>query len=156
MRIGIDGGPVLLQPDRRGSCDLRRCRRCALAVEIDNIGATEARPRHVRGRRGNGGPHLAVGAVIAGHQANAEIGIGLAVRHHAARRDHPVEPRGVDDVVGRQALCRSRHSPAAVTMKTPCSYSAFTASAHACDARPPMLMVMMSTRLTPLTFSACT
>ena len=34
--------------------------------------------------------------------------------------------------------------PAAVTMKTPCSYSAFTASAHACEARPPMLMVMMS------------
>src|SRR6266540_5490728 len=29
--------------------------------------------------------------------------------------------------------------PAAVTMKTPCSYSAFTASAHTWDARPPML-----------------
>ena len=70
--------------------------------KLDDLAAAETRPRHVRRRSGDGGAHLAVRAVIAGHHGQTEIGIGLVIRHHAAGRDYAVEAGGIDDVAGRQ------------------------------------------------------
>ena len=102
FRIGIDRGAVLLQPDRGCGGDLRRGGRSPGAVEIDDVLAAETGPRDVRRGSGDRGLHLAVRAVIPRHQAEAEIGVGLAVGHDAAGRDDAAEACGIDDVVGRQ------------------------------------------------------
>ena len=74
--------------------------------------ASEPRPRGVRREGGQRGVHLRRRAIVARHDRERRDPRRASVRHHAAGRDHPVEPRRIDDVVRRQVaevVARRRH-----------------------------------------------
>lgn len=102
LRVGVDCGAILLQPNRGRGGDLRCCRRGSRAVEIDDVAAAQACPRYVRGGGRDRRFHFFDWTIVSGHQSDIEVGVGLAVLHDAAGGDHPTEAGGKDDIVRRQ------------------------------------------------------
>jgi hypothetical protein len=112
FRIGVELGAVLFDPERRRGGDLRSGGRSPVAVEVDDGRLPEAGPWDVRRVGGDRRPHLSVGTVIAGHPGHRKIGVGSAVGHHAACRDHAAEAPRIDDETRRLVgvvVSRGRH-----------------------------------------------
>ena len=102
LAIGVVYGPMLVDPQRGGSCDLRRCRRGPVPVKIDDGRLAKSRPWNVGRISGHGRRNLAARAVVAGHAVGGKIGVWRPVGHHAAGRDHATEPRRIDDITSGQ------------------------------------------------------
>ena len=99
--IALDGVPVLGEPERGGGRHLRRRRRRAGAVHVDELGAADLGPGHVRGVGADRRVHLLGGAVVPLHGAEGKPGVGAAVGHHAAGGEHPAQAGGEHDRLRR-------------------------------------------------------
>ncbi len=95
-------GRVAGKPDRRRGGDLRRRRRRAGTIVVDDVGATQPRPRHVGRECGHGRFHLRGRAVVPRHLGDRQVGVRRAVAPDAAGGDHAIEAGGEDDVARRQ------------------------------------------------------
>ena len=119
LRVVLHDVPMLGEPERGGGCDLRRRGGCAGAIHVDDVGAVDFGPGHVRRIGAERRLHLLVRPVVSLHGAEAKPGIGATVAHDAASRQHAAVTRRKHDAFGRGnareiIACRGDHDDAIV------------------------------------------
>ena len=125
LRVVLHHVPMLGEPERRGGGYLRRRGGGAGAIHVDDVGAIDLGPRYVRRVGAERRLHLLVRSVVSLHSAEAQPGIGAAVAHDAAGRQHAVVTRWEHDAFGRGNACkivarRGDHDYAVVVSKVDC------------------------------------
>jgi hypothetical protein len=153
LRIGLKRLAVSLDPERRRRGDLRRGGRSSGAVETHYLSAAELCPWHVRHRCRDRGAHLAGRPVVAGHTSETEISIGRVIGHHTTSGHHAIETGGERDVAGWQIaeiVAGGGDDEHALLIQR------VTAFAQACEATPPMLMLIISTKVVGWVLRSCT